>query len=67
MTLDKYIQISEEEKQDAAKYFLDLIHSGNRYKAIKYYQNIDREVQKYMNQDSSCKWELDNSLREFEA
>jgi hypothetical protein len=56
-----------EEKEWAAKYFLDLAHSGKGYKAIKFYQNVNEEVRKYMRKDSSCSWEIDNLSTMLEA
>lgn len=68
MTLDDYelTQISEKEKQESPKYFLDLVHSGNRYDAMKFYYGVDEEVRKYMQKDSSCNWEVLNSLTKLE-
>ncbi len=67
MSLDEYMQITEKEKQQATKYFLDLIHSGERYKAIKYYKGLDDEVRNYIKKDPSGQWELWSSLTELEA
>ena len=66
MSLDDY-KITEKEKQEATKYFLNLIHSGERYKAIKYYKRLDGKVRDYIKRDASGNWELINSFKEFEA
>lgn len=54
-------------KEEAARYFLDLIHSGNRYDAVKYYSKLDEETRDYMRGDANCEWELLNSFRELES
>ncbi len=69
MSLDDYniTEISEDEEKEVRRHFLNLIHSGKRYDAIKYYQKLKDSARKCIEKDSSGKWELMNSFTELEA
>ena len=67
MSLDDYNVITEEEKDEVRKTFLDLIHSGKRYQAIEYYQGLNYEAKKCIQEDDSGNWELMNSFKYLEA
>jgi hypothetical protein len=67
MSLDDYSIITEKEKYDVRKTFLDLIHSGKRYQAIEYYQKLNDVGKKCIQEDKSGNWELMNSFRYLEA
>lgn len=58
MSLDEHMQLTNEEKKELDKTFLKLVREKNYAGALKFYEKLNNEAQKYIRTHDGHGWDL---------
>ena len=58
MSLDKHMQLTDEEKEFIDERFLELVKKRDYKEALKFYKNLNNEAQKYVEKHDKHAWDL---------
>ncbi len=57
MTLDDYMKLTNDEKDEVRKKFLDFMHAYDFKGAYEYYNTLSPIAQKHIRTESNCSWQ----------
>ena len=58
MSLDEYMQLTDEQKEFIDKRFIELVGKRDYKEALKFYEKLNNEAQKYVRKHDKHAWNL---------